>query len=57
MKDAIFNWVKANPWTNSLGMGAVVIGISCHMGWLSHESGEIAIFSLLSALGIVARDA
>lgn len=57
MKDIIVAWIRNNPRTNSLGIGAVFIGLSCYMGWLSHESGEIAIFSLLAALGIVTKDA
>jgi hypothetical protein len=46
-----------NPKTTSLGLGAVMIGVSCWMGWLDHQSGQIAIFALLGALGILAKDA
>lgn len=56
MKDILKEWLS-NPKTTSLGIGAVMIGVSCYMGWLSHESGEIAIFALLGALGIVTKDA
>lgn len=56
MKD-ILKALVTNPKTNSIAIGACFIGLSCYMGWLSHESGEIAIFALLGALGIVTKDA
>ena len=56
MKD-ILKAFLSNPKTTSIGLGAAFCGLSCYMGWLSHESGEIAIFAVLSALGIVTKDA